>query len=68
MKEEHSTSNIQRPTPNGDPASASAARNTQHATRRYLSIYAALAKNSLAREMSFKSNFLLWIVVDTSGS
>ena len=72
MKEEHSTPinrerafNIQRPTPNEEPASASAARNTQHATRRYLSIYAALAKNSLAREMSFKSNFLLWIVVDT---
>jgi len=42
----------------------------QHATRftfhvsRYLSIYAALWKNSVAREMSFKSNFLLWIVVE----
>ena len=50
---------------------------TQHATRntpllsrimhhasRYLSIYAALWKNSVAREMSFKSNFLLWILVE----
>jgi len=43
----------------------------QHATRftfhvsRYLSIYAALWKNSVAREMSFKSNFLLWIVVES---
>src|SRR5580692_7614972 len=31
---------------------------------RYLGIYAALWKNSVAREMSFKSNFLLWIVVE----
>jgi len=51
---------------------------TQHATRttpqpipnpqspipRYLSIYAALWKNSVAREMGFKSNFLLWILVE----
>ncbi len=32
--------------------------------KRYLSIYAALWKNSVAREMSFKSNFILWIVVE----
>lgn len=32
--------------------------------RRYFSIYAALWKNSVAREMGFKSNFLLWIVVE----
>ena len=31
---------------------------------RYLRIYAALWKNSVTREMSFKSNFLLWIVVE----
>jgi ABC-2 type transport system permease protein len=31
---------------------------------RYLEIYAALWKNSVAREMGFKSNFLLWIVVE----
>jgi len=31
---------------------------------RYLSIYAALWKNSVAREMGFKSNFLMWIVVE----
>ena len=43
------------------------ARNTQHATRlpRYAAIYLALVKNSLAREMIFKGNFLLWIVVDS---
>jgi ABC-2 type transport system permease protein len=32
--------------------------------RRYLGIYAALWKNSVAREMGFKSNFLLWILVE----
>jgi ABC-2 type transport system permease protein len=32
--------------------------------RRYLSIYATLWRNSLVREMSFKTNFLLWIVVE----
>jgi ABC-2 type transport system permease protein len=31
---------------------------------RYLGIYIALWKNSVTREMSFKSNFLLWIVVE----
>src|SRR5262249_16764011 len=31
---------------------------------RYLRIYAALWKNSVVREMSFKANFLLWIVVE----
>jgi ABC-2 type transport system permease protein len=32
--------------------------------RRYVSIYLALWRNSVVREMSFKSNFLLWIVVE----
>jgi ABC-2 type transport system permease protein len=31
---------------------------------RYWTIYVALWKNSVAREMGFKSNFLLWIVVE----
>src|SRR5262249_5684379 len=31
---------------------------------RYLGIYGALWRNSVTREMSFKSNFLLWIVVE----
>ncbi len=31
---------------------------------RYLAIYAALWRNSVTREMSFKGNFLLWIVVE----
>jgi ABC-2 type transport system permease protein len=32
--------------------------------KRYLALYAALWKNSVTREMSFKGNFLLWIVVE----
>ena len=35
-----------------------------HGLRRYLTIYLALWKNSVVREMGFKSNFLLWIVVE----
>ena len=35
-----------------------------HHVSRYLAIYAALWKNSVTREMMFKSNFLLWIVVE----
>jgi ABC-2 type transport system permease protein len=31
---------------------------------RYLKLYTALWKNSVAREMSFKGNFILWIVVE----
>lgn len=31
---------------------------------RYAAIYAAMWKNSVAREMGFKTNFLLWIVVE----
>src|ERR1044071_2616004 len=32
--------------------------------RRYLTIYSALWKNSVVREMSFKANFILWIFVE----
>ena len=31
---------------------------------RYAGLYAALLKNSVVREMGFKTNFLLWIVVE----
>lgn len=31
---------------------------------RYWTIYAALWKNSVSREMGFKSNFILWIIVE----
>jgi len=39
---------------------------THHASRltRYLTIYAALWKNSVTRETMFKGNFMLWIVVE----
>lgn len=33
--------------------------------RRYLGIYGALWRNSVVREMMFKSNFLMWIIVET---
>src|ERR671939_566119 len=32
--------------------------------RRYFEIYAIMLRNSLIREMSFKANFLLWLVVE----
>ena len=32
--------------------------------KRYLGLYAALWKNSVTREMSFKGNFILWIFVE----
>ena len=32
--------------------------------KRYLTIYSALWKNSVTREMSFKGNFILWIIVE----
>ena len=32
--------------------------------KRYLQIYAALWRNSVVREMGFKSNFILWIFVE----
>jgi len=36
--------------------------------RRYLTIYGALWRTSVTREMSFKGNFLLWILVSCAGS
>ena len=32
--------------------------------RRYLIVYATLWRNSIVREMGFKTNFLLWILVE----
>src|SRR3954453_21286709 len=32
--------------------------------RRYLEIYSIMLRNSLIREMSFKANFVLWMVVE----
>ena len=53
-----------------EPQQGLFSRITHHASRfphhasRYAGIYGALWKNSVAREMMFKSNFLLWIVVE----
>ena len=35
--------------------------------KRYLNIYAALWKNSVVREMGFKTNFIMWIIVELLG-
>ena len=32
--------------------------------RRYIEIYAIMLRNSLIREMSFKANFILWMIVE----
>src|ERR671936_1280930 len=32
--------------------------------RRYIQIYSIMLRNSLIRELSFKANFLLWMVVE----
>src|SRR5437764_6560108 len=32
--------------------------------RRYIEIYSIMLRNSLIRDMSFKANFLLWMVVE----
>jgi ABC-2 type transport system permease protein len=49
----HATRNTPQPIPN-----------PQSPITRYLGIYAALWKNSVTREMIFKSNFILWIIVE----
>ena len=54
---EHPTDNSQNPPPAGNGS-------TQSGLRRYAGIYVALLKNSLSREMGFKSNFILWIIVE----
>jgi ABC-2 type transport system permease protein len=46
------------------PTATSAVSERPGAWSRYIGIYGALWKNSVSREMIFKSNFLLWIVVE----
>lgn len=50
-------SEVHGPAVMGEPHSASR-------VTRYARIYAALWKNSVTRELTFKSNFLLWIIVE----
>jgi ABC-2 type transport system permease protein len=49
---------------NATPSPVNSDQTRRTGLRRYLTIYAALWKNSVAREMIFKSNFLMWIVVE----
>src|SRR5689334_7323251 len=63
--------NTTPPNPDGPRDTHHATRNAQHVfsrlfrlLSRYFSIYVALWKNSVTREMIFKSNFLLWIIVE----
>jgi ABC-2 type transport system permease protein len=46
------------------PIDSAARQSSPSLLRRYFGIYAALWKNSVVREMGFKGNFLLWIVVE----
>ena len=39
-------------------------RMPESAVRRYLEIYWLMIRNSLIREMSFKANFMLWMIVE----
>ena len=58
--------NVERRIPNGE-SSAAHRGGTPHSLfpiRHYLSLYAALWRNSVIRELGFKANFLMWIVVE----
>lgn len=53
------------PTPKSPPAFVTLQRQGSSSDlRRYAGVYAAMCRNSVIREMSFKANFLLWIVVE----
>lgn len=53
------TPSLQAPPDPDDPGAPPPA-----GTARYLGIYAAFWRNSLVREMGFKANFVLWILVE----
>src|SRR5690348_7323671 len=62
---DHAIRNTQHATAASKPAGGSSLPTTgQSLITRYASIYSALWKNSVTREMIFKSNFLLWIIVE----
>ena len=54
---------MERPAPHA-PASGSTLPSHTGWLRRHLRVYAALWRNAVTREMTFKTNFLLWIVVE----
>ncbi|HEY8651080.1 MAG TPA: ABC-2 family transporter protein [Chthoniobacterales bacterium] len=45
-------------------AAEDSARYNLFVVRRYIDIYSIMLRNSLIREMSFKANFLLWMIVE----
>jgi ABC-2 type transport system permease protein len=63
--EENPKSEIRSPQPKESAAEAKPVKGQGRGAVRYLGIYTALWKNSVMRELMFKSNFLLWIVVET---
>jgi ABC-2 type transport system permease protein len=50
--------------PSREPSPVPATASKMNVLSRYFGIYGALWKNSVSREMIFKSNFLLWIAVE----
>jgi ABC-2 type transport system permease protein len=56
--------NIQRRLTSAATPSVAAVVRPRHWLQRHLSVYAMLWRNSLVREMTFKTNFILWIVVE----
>ena len=54
----------QRPVLAGPEAGAPGAGTAASGLRRYAGIYGALWRNSVTRETMFKTNFLMWIVVE----
>lgn len=58
--------NGERQTASDEPSAASGGeiRHSQFPIRHYLGLYSALWRNSVIRELGFKVNFLMWIVVE----
>lgn len=58
--------NGERRIPNGESSAAHGGgiRPSPFALRHYLALYGALWRNSVIRELGFKVNFLMWIVVE----
>lgn len=54
----------QQQTNKRDSSGASHVANRPSSLRRYWSVYVTLLRNSVIREMSFKTNFILWIFVE----
>lgn len=50
--------------PTNAPAASATPPSVKGSFRRYLTVYTALWKNSVVREMGFKTNFILWIFVE----